>query len=1053
MSHLALSLLGSFQVVLNGQPVTGFDYDKVRALLIFLMMERERPHRRDALAEMLWPDQAHQVGRDSLRQALSKLRQAIGDHQANPPFLLINRETLQFNADSHFTLDCNDFTALIDLCQKHAHRHITTCAACAQRLHQAAELYRGSFVEHLVLRDSDSFEDWASLKRTQFQTQALEVLSNLTQYHQQCGEFDLARRYGWRQIELEPWREEAYQQLMQVLASSGQRSAALAQYERCCQILDEEFGVLPSPETTAIYEQIREHASAYEIVPAPTPIIHGLPTLPTSFVGRETELEQLRRVLADPTCRLLTVIGLGGMGKTRLALEAVRQSALLFEGSFFVPLAALNSADLLAVAIADALQFSTVNQDDFAAQLINYLSDKNFLLTLDNMEHLTEGVGLLAEIMARAPGIKLLITSRERLSLAGEWVLPLRGLPSAISAADLFVQRVRMIKPDFVAVMPDILRICELVDGMPLAIELAAAWSPLLTCQQIAESIASDLAFLTASGRDLPERHQSLRRVFEYSWKLLPLEQQRIFMALSVFRGGFQVDAALEVSGASLSDLLVFMNKSILRRTDQDRYEIHELLRQYALEKLLESEQGEQVFSRHLEFFAQLVETAEAHLQVGQQTLWLERLEAEYDNLRAALEWSLRAESAETGLRLATALWFFSHLRHNPRENLEWLEKLLAAAPDATPLLRAKALYSAGWLAQSNRDLTRGMALTKASLELAREIGDQRSIAYPLSTLAWLGYFQGDYDTAVKLGEESLTLFREVNDPWGIVHTLNILGFIAESQADYARAELLQREGVIIARGSGDNDSLALSLGLLGRVVAEHGHYDQAIAFLTEALEIYRELRNRWGIAASVYTLAEFSLARRDFDQAAARAQESASIMREMSDFWAIGGPLHCLGVVAYHRGAYDQANTHCHESLIYFRRIGDKRGMAYALDTLGMVAKAQGKFKQAVTHFKECLDQRRQAGIQRGVEVCLEQLAEIATIDGNADRAACLYGAAAALRDLLGTAPSEVDLERSTRHLEAVRQQLGDSAFSAAWSRGQASSIDAMIAYALAPP
>jgi predicted ATPase len=753
---------------------------------------------------------------------------------------------------------------------------------------------------------------------------------------------------------------------------------------------------------------------------------------------------------------LVTVVGPGGMGKTRLALEAAHRSNNLFQSIYFVPLASLNTPDLLVSAIADVLQFSTMNQDDFLAQLVNYLSDKKLLLILDNMDHLVAGAMLLSQIVARAPDVKLVVTSRERLNLHGEWVLDLKGLSidgENQGAVQLFVQRAQMVQSDFVfsdAISSPITRICQLVDGMPLGIELAAAWVHMLSCQEIADSIASNLAFLTAKSRDLPERHQSLRAVFEHSWELLSAEEQHVFRALAVFRGGFQTDAALEVCGATLPQLLTFVNKSMLHRNAQGRYEIHELLRQYALEKLRESGDAQTAYSRHLQLYAELVETAERQIQGGQQIPWMERLDAENDNLRTALDWSLKNRATETGLRLAGSLWFLWHVHNYAREGLSWLEKLLAAAPEAPADLRTKALFAAGWLAQNNRDLPRAATLSESSLQLARQIGDKRSIAYPLSTLAWLAYFQGNYPQAAALGEESLSLFREVNDLWGTVHTLNILGYIAESEADYLRAELLQREGMIIARTAGDSDSLAWSIYLLGRIMAERGQYAQAIQLCNESLDIYRELGNTWAIALVLYTLGDSSLALGELSSAASLCQESVKLLREVSDFWAIGGPLSSLGLVAYRQGDLVQASALSQESLLYFRQFGDKRGMAYALDTLGYIANRQGQLDHARDLFRDSLRLRRDVGIRHGMEVCFMQLAEIAALLGEATRAAQLFGAGEALRQTLGVSMAEADIEQYESSIALLRKQLNDSAFQSAWAEGQTLPLDTMIAIAL---
>jgi serine/threonine protein kinase/predicted ATPase len=1063
--HLALSLMGSVQIMLNSQPITGFEYDKVRALLIFLCSEPDRPHRRETIAELLWPDQPDQVGRDNLRQALATLRKAIADAKAEPSFLLISRDTLQFNRASAYTLDVIEFTHRIAACEQHTHARLELCAECIGRLERAAELYRGPFAQDLDLPDNEDFQNWLAFQRESLKARALDILYAVTAYHEQRGAFDLARRSAWRQLELEPWREEAYRQLIRVLARSGQRTAALAQYERCCHVLTEELGLDPSPETVALYQEILggTFTAVTPVTQSGAAILRAsVPTIPTSFVGRGSELAQLLGYLTDPTCRIMTITGQGGMGKTRLALEVTRQAKNLFQSVCFVPLAAVTHSDRIAWEIANAIGFTTSNPAELGAQLLAYLRDKNVLLTLDNLEHLDGELRLLTTIAAEAPKVKLLLTSRQKLNLQGEWVLPLKGLPVSEADGDdntdnavaLFIQRAKMVQPEFnfsSRVLPDILRICRLVDGMPLGIELAAAWMQMLSCKEIADSIAGNYSFLTASTRGLPERHQSLRAVFEHSWTLLPPDQQRVFAALAVFRGGFQADAALEVAGAALPILLALVGKSMLHRNSRGRYEIHELLRQYALEKLASSGATDLIYARHLEHFTHLAETAESELTGGGQRFWLERLEAENDNFSIALAWSLDHGAAATGLRLAAALWFYSQVRAYVRESPAWLDRLLEAAPDAPIVLRAKALAAAGWQAHGRRDFSRAALQSQESLALARQIGDQRSIAYPLSSLAWLSYFEADYDQAETLGVESLALFREINDPWGKVRCLNILGFIAESQGRLPQAEAYQREAVTITRASGDNDSLGWSVYLLGHVLAVRGAYTEAVRCCEQSLEIYRELRNAYGIAVSLYTLGDAAAAVGNFTRAVALCSESVTLLRETGDIWAIGGPLSILGQVAYHQGDYPQATAFCDESYLSFHKSGDRRGMTYVLNILGAVSQAQTRDLDAIAIFKESLTLRQEIGIAHGTEFCFEHLAEIASNQQDFANAAQLFAIAENIRQNFQIPIPPIELARHQENLDRVRERLGGNAFLEAWAAGTALPLNQAIEMTLA--
>ncbi len=472
MSQLDLNFLGSFQVTLDGRPLTVFESDKVRGLLAYLSVESNQAHNRTQLATLLWSGYSDESARTTLRHVLHRLRLTIGDESASPPFLLITRQTLQFNPALAQQVDVTRFTTLLRACTEHPHDQLATCQVCLARMQQAGELYRGDFLSDLAIHDSAPFEEWRRIRQEQFHVQALDTFHTLALASELRGENAQVLTYAQRQLVLEPWREEAHRQIMRALVRQGQRSAAIAQYQSCRRVLLAELGIEPDTQTTALYEQIRsgvlptvaqEPLAKKSAVSLPAPVLVSdlrvsdlrvsdllapdsedpLLSLPSSqppFVGREEEVRQIVALLAQPSLRFLTLLGAGGIGKTRLALEVARRIGVarllpqahasdraatqptnrrFGDGVFFVPLASLERTTDLASAIANGVGLSSHLSDPKQA-LIQSLRHKELLLVLDNFEHLLEGAPLVAELLQASPNLCILVTSRNRLNLYGE---------------------------------------------------------------------------------------------------------------------------------------------------------------------------------------------------------------------------------------------------------------------------------------------------------------------------------------------------------------------------------------------------------------------------------------------------------------------------------------------------------------------------------------------------------------------------------------------------------------------------------------------------------
>ncbi len=1054
MARLALSLLGPVQVTRDGQLLRGLTYDKVRALLAYLAVEAERPQRRDALAGLLWPDQPDRKARHSLRQALATLRQALGDQTADPPFLLISYETVQFNPASDYELDVATFTALLAACDTHAHRQIEACPACTQRLAQAVPVYRGGFLEQFFLRDSAPFEEWALLTRERLHQQALQVLTDLASYHERRGEYAPMQRFAQRQIELEPWNETAHRQVMRALVQSGERGAALAQYERCRHILADELGVEPEEATTALYQRIRDGTEAQGMQRAEesraTPI-YNLPAQPTPLIGRHDELATLAALLCDPACRLVTIIGPPGIGKTRLSLAVAAHLRDEFEdGAVFVTLAPIRDPDLVATAIAQPLGVKEHANRSLLQSLKDELHDKRILVVVDNFEQVVDAAPLVSELLAAAPDLTVLVTSRVPLHLAGEheYALPPLALPPRPShrsapsstmgkgaqagiagrsralspvwetgsggerdvtqydAIRLFHTRAQAVNHAFAvtaANAPIVTEICYRLDGLPLAIELAAARVKLFTPQALLARLDHRLNILTGGARDLPPRQQTLRGAIDWSYHLLGAEAQALFRRLGVFVGGWTLDAAEAIASelkieneelrkdlqerailnsqfSILNLLAALMDQSLIKQEpepdDEPRFTMLETIREYALERLAGSGELEERRRRHVEYYLVLAEEAEPHLRGHGQVLWLDRLEREYDNLRAALRWALDTGVIEMAMQLCGALHDFWDIRCYYSEARDWLDAALSHPEALAPTrARAEALIAAGRLAKHSATKS---AYAEESLAISRVLGYKLGIARALRLLGVVAQLHGDYAQAVARDEESLAISRELKDKRHIAWALGGLAHTASLQDDKERWAALNEEGLVLSRELGDNEGIASRLINLGEYARMQGDNMHAAACYEETLRLAWELRDR---GTAVIALLN-------------------------------------LGFVALHHGDLARATAHFTESLILSQEIKEKYGIADCLGGLAGAAGAQGQAERA------------------------------ARLSGAMETAYLVYGQETG--DTVRAKMDPIDHAEYERAVAPARTQLGEEAWAAAYAEGRAMMLEQAIAEAL---
>jgi len=1003
LSGLQIALLGPLQVQVDGNELTHFSFKKGQALLAYLAVEGDHPHRRETLAGLLWPEQPELAARQSLRQVLLKLRQVIPDQ-----FLLTTPQTVQLNPASNYQLDVRTFTAQISACRHHAHADLSLCEPCLAGLQLAVASYRGDFLAGFFLEDSDVFEEWALLKREWLRREVGQMLFQLGAIYTGRGEYAAAYAYAWRQIELEPLHEEAHQQLMRVLALSGRRSEALAQYEACCTLLAKELGVPPAAETTLLYEQIRaaKFGQTEEKGPQAKPSAppHNLPAQLTPFVGRKVELAALADLLAKSDVRLLILLGPGGMGKTRLALEiAANQVDHFRDGVYFVALAAADTSYAVIPLIADALKLIFYEGSTPHQQLCDYLRHRNTLLVLDNFEHLLgdaarldedelTGISLLLDLLQVAPGLKILVTSRTRLNIQGEQLYFIDGidLPSSdkvtlgaatqSSAVQLFVQSARRVQAAFTLTDDNVgavTQICHLVQGMPLAILLAAAWVQVYTPAEILAELSQhdelrlNLDLLETDLRNVPARQRSLRALFDHSWRLLPQPEQELFRQLSIFRGGFTRQAAQAVTAASPQALMTLVNQSLLQWQVTRRYDLHELLRQYATEHLAQTPAlDEAVRNRHSAFYCALLSGQEAELKGSGQQAAMTIIEDELENLSAAWDWAVVHGQIE---QLAQAMhslgWFYVwRSRYQEGEAVYGnTARQLQAMNDPSPAIQRLLVRLLAWQSNFTRRLGR-LAQTSQVLQQCLDLLDNPALsgldlrherADVLFHLGNLYEEQAEFVAGTRCYQQAHALYEALADLWGAANSLAGLGEFAYRSGDYEGASRLYHESLALLRRLGDQKRSASVLGRLAHVLRDQGQLEAAEQLTKESVALYALLGDRAQIAAGQYDLGWSAIFAGSFAEAYGFVEKCIAIREDL------GLPTHItlLGLINLELGNYQTAHSQLQMQLQRSRATGDKDEIALGLDVLSCLAVVEARYEEAQHLIAEAIALHREIG------------------------------------------------------------------------------------------
>lgn len=1020
---LRARLLGRVEIVVGEREIPDQFWSGrlPRALLLLLLGTPGHRLPRDRVLDLLWPEARPEAALNALYKTVHAVRRVLEPDLTTgraSSYLAIQGETVGLTSLSGTWVDADVFEAEL------ARVGAVPVAERGAALRRALDLYTGDFLEE------EPYADWPVARREALRQAHERAALALAALDLEAGNplASVPRLQGL--LLRDPVLEEAHRALMIAYAAAGQRERALRQFARCRAVLETELGVAPVAETVALRDAIEaapstEDAPQLPVLASPRPF-RNLPAPPSPLVGRNAEVDEIQVLLLRSDVRLVTLTGAGGIGKTRLALEVAAGLTEDFAGGVaFVSLAALSDPVLVVPTIARTLGIHEERGRTAEEGLQAALADREVLLVLDNFEHLLSAAPAVADLLAACGRVKVLATSREALRLRFEHERVMRplGVPNLerlpashalprYGAVALFQQAIAARRPDF-AITPAnaraVAEICVRLDGLPLAIELAAARCRRMAPERLLADLGQPLALLTGGPRDLPARQQTLRDAIAWSYALLTGEEQALFRRLGVFAGGCTIEAVEAVcSEFAIEDGLVSLaDKSLIEwdeAEDKPRVTMLETIREFALERLAAEGEADAIAKAHAAYFLGLAERVGPELDGAGQIDALDTLEMERDNLRLVLTRALAEPEPEVSIRLVGALWRFWRVRGYLTEGRTWAEQALAITRDSD--VTFEALIGLSKLATAQGELADGTRYAEDALAIARETGDGKRTGTALSGLASIALYQGRLDEAHALNEDAIALHRVIGYEWGIANCLNLWGLEAHLRNDHATARPLLEESIERYLRAGDRRVAAIVIGNLGVIMFCQGEYEQAVVYYEESLAMARQVRDR---GQSILTLAN------------------------------LGDALRRIG--EYARGAELTL-----ESLRLAREVGDKRSAAIALFVLGSLRRDEGDATSALHHLVEGLNLYLGVGDRLGIAWCLEGLAGLATAAEVPELGARFLGASDRLREEMQSPVQRWEVDTHAAAEESIRAALGDNAFEAERGAGRAASVDELV-------
>ena len=998
MEALFISGLGSPQVLLNGQ-VVNIKRRKAVALLVYLAVEG-RSQSREFLSGLFWPEYGQSKAYAYLRRTIWEINTVVGDG-----WLEVSRERIGIPSSAKIQTDVSQFQALLRGIQAHDHPMEEPCVQCIDQLEAAMRLYRGDFLEGFSLSDCPQFDDWQFLHSELIRRMFQEAMQDLVNALEQSSRISQAIPHAQRWLATDKLNEHAHRKLMTLFAKNNQVQAALRQYEACQTILKKDLNLAPETVTTDLYNQIREMRLSTSLVEVVRPQIllsegepgswleqilsspvqvafqSNLPVQTTPFIGRKEEIREISELLHNPNCWLLTLTGMGGIGKTRLANQIGQEMSPNFpDGVFFVPSEGMKTISALIPKIAETIGLSFHPQEgSLDTQLNSFLRDKSLLIIFDNFEEFVSDAAILHQLHAAAAGVKFLVTSRERLKISGEWVFEVQGLdyPESdttkfdevlrYSAIKLFIQAARRTFDRFQIKeenFREIVAICQFVEGLPLGIEMAASWVNLLSPKEILAEIHTNLDFLKTEFQDTPVRQRRMRAVLDYSWNRLNRKDQLALARLSVFQSGFTREAAEKVAGVSLADLKKHTDRSFIRQREPGEYHIHELMRQYALGKLLQSPKNyKNTRDRHASYYCAALSSWGSGLKGPDQVELLPVMRREIDNLQEAWVWATQERQIEQiKMELDGLCYFYLRTLRN-QEGLQACQLGLAALEGAEaecpPDLRANLLAWKSIFCLNLDDHETARQAIDSALETTTGFEEKRNDFAPLQarismTKAIIENYLGNRERAIEYYDRAFTAYRQLQDfssfSYLMLRSLDTSGVTSEKIYQYLF------EAIQFKRKSGDFFNTAYLLYMYCMIVAYHlGQPAQAKALMQESCELFEKLGDPLSKEMSLVAVDPILNINGRYAELLEVREKKLAYARERGDRQTTGIYLGETGETLCHLGNYLAAENHFKEALTQIKK-GILYQYAFRLCGFGEVLLAQERISESYDVFQESI-------------------------------------------------------------------------------------------------